>query len=393
MSRYHCRRCDWQPAKDDNAPGPLSQLADHAANDGHPLCILCGQSLPTEDVRTCLPCIADTRRRLQAVADTYALLPEFRVRVSSPSDWRRSGPRSDEPPLPGGDPLVMLAGGSKGRSQDRGVQWAGGLDFSHAEDEHESDAPSVANELGSWEDDWRTTRGEPAAEHGATVMSALGYLMPRLSWAAETHDAFDEFATDLRRLLSRLETATATDERADSGAACIDCGTDLQRGYADPKPCGHDRPTQELMILGYRRPEPTENDPDPKPVPIRETIPERDLRLEQWAEKHTHCDQGGQETVWRCPNPRCQRTTYDPGEYGLAVGMSMRAKRDDAHYWVPVAVAARLVDRTQAVVKRWAEDDEHPVLMVCDLKTRRLRVLLASVFRASDAKARRNRVA
>lgn len=394
MSRFDCRRCDWRPVKDDDSPGPLSQLADHAQEEGHWLCRCCGLSLPPSSVAVCVACVADARQRLYAIVDTYALLPDYLATVPSPSDWRRSGPRGDEAPMPGGDALVLRAYGSQGRSQIRGVPMPdGSRNFDHEADELTSDAPSIAYELGQWEDDWRREIGDGAAPYDATVTSAAHYLNRHLQWAADHLQQFDEFADDLKRLLARLEVTTATDEREDVGAACQDCGSDLRRAYDEPKPCHHERPTQECLVVGWFEPP----EPDAEKVPIRETTLERDARLSIWAEQHAHCEQGGQTEVWRCPNPHCPRDRYTQEEYRLALAMSMRVKRDDAHHWVPVAVAARLVDRTQAVIKRWAEvetwepDKAEPVLMACDVKTRRLRVLLSTVFRANDHRQRRRK--
>lgn len=390
--RYDCRRCDWRPAKDDDSPGPLTQLADHAQDAEHWLCRCCGLSLPIDALAVCTPCVAEARRDLAGIVETYALLPDYLARVSSPSDWRRSGPRSGGNPLPGGDALAMRSNGSQGRTQIRGVLMPDGTrNWDHEADEHVSDPPSVAYELGQWEDDWRHERGEGAAPYAATVTGAAHYLNSRLQWAADTLPSFEEFATDLRKLRSRLETATATDEPADVGAMCQqdDCGTDLRRNYDMAQPCHHERPSQALQIVGW-----TEPPEDVEPKPIYETREERDVRLEQWAEKHAHCDQGGRAPTWKCP--RCRRVYTQP-EYNLALASSMRAKRQDAHQWVPVAVAARLVDRTQAVIKRWAEveawepEKAEPVLMACDIKTRRLRVLLSTVFRANDHRQRRRK--
>jgi 5-hydroxyisourate hydrolase-like protein (transthyretin family) len=387
MSRYDCRRCDWRPATDDDSPGPLSQLSEHAFEQEHWLCSVCGISLPRDRIAVCTPCLADTRRRLTQIVETYAILPTYLGRVPSASDWRRSGPRGDGNPLLGGDVLSMLASGSGGRSQIRGVLMPDGKrSVEHEQDEHVGDPPSVAHELASWEDDWRLWRGEPAAEVAPDVSTAANYLLVRLPWAADTHEAFAEFATDVRRLLSRLETATATGDRDDVGASCFSCGTDLRRTYADPKPCRHERPSMALQVLRWTIPE-------REPKPVYETVLERDARVEAWELQHEHCRQGGMEPTWHCPRHACGRV-YTLQEYTFAMAAEMHAKRERAHYWVPIATAARLVERTQATVRQWTEDERVGVPIACDVKTRRLHVLLASVFSANAArKRRRQRVA
>lgn len=383
--RYGCRRCDWRPEPGDDTPGPATQLADHAAEAKHPLCIVCARSLGQGEVGTCLPCIADARHRLDAIVNAYALLPGEFDRIPSPSDWRRNGPSSDETALPGGNALAMLAGGSQGRSQILGILLPNGeRSTDHENDEHPGDPGSIAFELSRWEDDIRSYRGEPAATEPATVAGAARYLMARLTWIAETHPAFDEFTTELRRMLSWLATATATAERDDTGAACLDCGTDLRRAYAEARPCHHERPSQRLRVVGYW------TDDEGRKHPIYETLTERDDRLAAWDAEHEKCRQGGREEMWRCPNPSCKRD-YTDQEYRRAVAYEMRLKRDTTEHWVPLSVAARLVDRTQATVRLWTEQGD--VETACDVKTRRLHVWLASVFRTDSRKARRGRAA
>lgn len=231
MSRYDCRRCDWRPYSGDDAPGPASQLADHAAETGHLACIVCGASLSLEDRQTCADCIALTRSRLAEIVELYALLPgELGHATATPPD-AAGGSHSDETRLPGGDALAMLAPGSAGRSQIRGVPLRNGTrSVEHEADEYHDDPASVAFELARTEDDWRHTRREPAGGP-ATVTSAAGYLNARLGWAAAYHPAFDEFATDVRNLHRRLKDITGNSDRPQVGVPCFDCGADLLREY------------------------------------------------------------------------------------------------------------------------------------------------------------------
>lgn len=208
------------------------QAADHAAEAGHVLCCACGGSLPNDQPQTCLPCIHDVRARLATIVSLYALLPTCLGYPKSPRMDTSPASGSDETPIPGGNALVMLAGGSGGRSQIRGVLLPNGeRSDEHQEDEWETDAPSVAFELSRWEDEWRVVRGEAAAQQAATVTGASGYLSARMTWAADHHPAFDEFSSDLRHMLSRLRTITATDDRPERGAPCFEfgCGALLER--------------------------------------------------------------------------------------------------------------------------------------------------------------------
>lgn len=213
-----CRLCDWRPAHNPDSPGPLSQLADHAVDSGHPVCLVCGRSLTSTELRTCESCVAEVRRLLVEVVQLFALLPMtlgHPVGARYDADSPHGG--SDERPLPGGDALVMLGPGSMA---------AGALGLP-------SDPPAVAAELGGWEDDWRSTRREPAADCEATVAGAAAYLSDRAGWSASHHDAFDEFVTDLRRITARLRDATAMSDRPQLGVPCFDCGADLRRAYGE----------------------------------------------------------------------------------------------------------------------------------------------------------------
>lgn len=218
MNRHACRRCEWQPAADGGSA--KTQAEDHADDAGHPLCIACGTSLPTEQPQACLPCVHDARSRLAEITELWATLPTYLGHPKAPVMDASPGSKSDETPLPGGDVLSLLADGSDGR-------WAQGE--AHNLDHLPSDAPSIAHELSRWEDDWRNARAEPASTQRATVAGAANYLTARMTWAGDHHPAFDEFTSDIRKLLSRLKTVTATDDRPETGAPCFDCGATLER--------------------------------------------------------------------------------------------------------------------------------------------------------------------
>lgn len=265
----------------------MEQLRDHAISEMHPLCVVCTRSLPLLEIQTCSACVGAARRDLAEIVELYALLPETLGHPASQRLGVAAGSGDDESPVPGGDALVMLAGGSGGRSQIRGVLLPNGeRSDEHEEDEWETDAPSVAFELSRWEDDWRLVRQEPAAEGAATVAAAVRYLGGlRLSWAGAHHEAFDEFASDLRRLVSRLRTAAGTAERPVTGVECLNCeGVALQRRYRDRKQ-GHG-------CLGHW-----------------------DRCAWPYA-PHGCTDSGGLEDDWHCP--RCKRP-YSEKEYDLAV--------------------------------------------------------------------------
>ena len=221
MSRYACRRCDWQPPDED----PREALCAHAIERGHQLCIVCGLSLAHDEPQTCMRCVDQVRQDMREIEQLYALLPGMLAdAVYGQPGKPREGGASTEDPLPGGVLLTMLAPGSAG-AQAQG----------HEEnaDNRPDDPPSVAFELSRWEDDWRSVRGEPAALEEANVSGAREYLDRRLLWAANSHPAFDEFASDVRALLGKVRGAASMAERPETGAPCFECSAALERGWGE----------------------------------------------------------------------------------------------------------------------------------------------------------------
>lgn len=369
MTRYDCRRCKWVP--DPDAESSRGQLLGHARETGHPLCILCSAPLPWDRPMTCLPCLADVRRALAELVQLYALLPAAMLggAYGEPAKPRSDG--SGESGFPGGDHLVMLAGGSRAGEQ----VW-------NDEAERVEDPQSVAFELSRWEDDWRLTRREPAATGAATVSGAADYLGSRLGWAADHHEAFDEFGADVRRLLSRLRTATATDDRPETGAPCFDCGATLERVRKPAKSCRHERPSQSLLDV-----------PLPAGVfgPLRlESTEDRDERLAAWVESHARCELGGLEDVWRCP--RCRRQYSDP-EYWLAVRAEMETRRS-LQDWVPLQEAVDASRRPHKTLRTWMRRGQ--VLAACRISDRQLVVWWPNVYErvfSTERRASRRRSA
>lgn len=227
MSR--CHRCDY------HANG-RADLTGHADQTGHPLCRICTRSLHPTEAHTCGICLANTRADLVDIPRLYQLL-EHELGHIPTARYDRTG-RSSETPLPGGDALVMLAGGNP---SDAGRNGAEG---------RPDDPESIAVTLASWEDDWRRIRHEPPAMIDATagdhqrraLTAAVDYLSRRLSWAADHHPAFDAFAEDITRLVSRLASTTHTTDATLIGVACLDCNRRLERqvttrGLADHFEC------------------------------------------------------------------------------------------------------------------------------------------------------------
>ena len=207
------------------------------------LCIVCGRDLDGADRQTCVRCLGRTRRNLLDIVDMYALLPdEILGRAGAAAPMDASGVRGEaETPLPGGDALVMLADGAVSRTYARRLLHA--ADDSHAEDEWESDPQSILAELGGWEDDWWITRRadgfprDPEPARPASVAQSVDWLDRRLTWAAQHHDAFDEFARAIRHLAARLAAVVGSGEAVERGAPCPYCGGRIIRRYDDADPC------------------------------------------------------------------------------------------------------------------------------------------------------------
>lgn len=247
--KYACRRCNWRADRDDPTPASV-QLAEHATDSGHPACVVCGLSLEVQELQTCTECVATVRQALASIVDLYAQLPgELGHPTAAPPDPAGAA-HSDETTLPGGNALAMLSPGSEGRlwrgkrrvSRLDGTPWQAAQTVRNAtkdrptepleaNDNHPTDPPSVAFELSQWEDDWRSTRGEPAADVEPTVSGVVAYLSPNVGWASMYHPAFDEFAADVRALLRKLQDVVGASERPQVGVPCFDCGADLHRQY------------------------------------------------------------------------------------------------------------------------------------------------------------------
>ncbi len=198
----------------------------------------------------------------------------------------------------------------------------------------EGDPPSVAFELGRWEDDFRLTLGVPAATEPATVTAAASFISSYLTWAGREHPAFPELATDVRKLLAILVDATSTGSRPERAqVACFDCGTDaLERRYSLPKPCKHPVPDFTPWAPG------TAN-----------------LMQLAWRDEHT-CDQGGRVEDWTCA--ACGRK-YDAEHYYLAYTAWLEDQDSDEPvdaYYASAYLSSRLGRSvTPKQIRHWAE--------------------------------------
>lgn len=255
-------------------------------------CFVCGRrTLDATELQTCVHCINTTRRQLQDVVDMYALLPgEIAARAGTASPMDPTGTRSSETPMPGGDALVMLAGGSGRR--------------------HYDDATSVDSIVGSlalWEDDWREHFGVEAARVKATLSSVTAYLFANLARAAQWHPAFDEFAREVRQHQAALQRVTSRGEATDRGAPCPYCGARIIRRFDDADRCD---PIWVPPIVGMGYPPYLGYGPfDGRPG------------YWKWCDHAGHAesvDQGGRREVWVCSNRECSQL-FDERKHRFAI--------------------------------------------------------------------------
>lgn len=175
-------------------------------------CVICSCELAPTEIQTDTRCLARTRRNLARIESLYAYLPALLGQPASPGFATVMGINQIDPGMPGGDALAMLGSGS-----------AGG-------EGRADDPPAVGFELWCWIDDVAGIRGETLPLSTA-VPSSVAWLSTRAGWLLSYHPAAEEFVSDVRRILGRLEAVTDTSDAPEYGAPCFECGTPLQRGW------------------------------------------------------------------------------------------------------------------------------------------------------------------
>jgi len=188
------------------------------------------------ELRTCLRCLAEVRRDLVTVGRLFALLPSMLGHLPGGQLDSIMG-QGNEPGMPGGDILAMLGPGSAATGD--------GGDLVGRPAGEPLDPPPVSFELGTWVEGWSERRRE-TVRLSATVAAKVEWLSVRAGWASEHHEAFPYFASDVRRIVARLEDATGTSERPEHGPPCPYCRASLLRewtdqGLADDWVCGRCR--------------------------------------------------------------------------------------------------------------------------------------------------------
>jgi hypothetical protein len=216
----------------------LGQRVLVRSDDGEPCperhCVVCGRGhCDDTNPQTCAECVGLVRENLTEIMRLYEELPR------QARDGGADGRLLAGAPIPGAEAMVLLAPGSDARARawarERGDQReAEGRkrgydgDYSHAQDEVDSDPMPPLLVLATWEDDVRSFLGHPAGPR-ATMWRCADYLGQHLTLMAQRHPAFDEYARDLARCRARLEDVLGEGERDERGAPCQKCGTLLVR--------------------------------------------------------------------------------------------------------------------------------------------------------------------
>jgi hypothetical protein len=208
--------------------GTRDELRDHADEMGHPRCICCADTLGLGETQTCVRCAINVRDDLDAIAHAYAHLE----RVIWDAAYRTGR-------MPGGNALVYLTDGSverplHGYETDEPAPHPLARTDETAppkiRDEWPSDPLSVLAVLESNERDWRHEFGHGPAVDMATVAGCLTYLRTWHWLAVRTHPGFDDYATTIHELRSKLEHVVGMADDPARGAPCA-CGAILRRDY------------------------------------------------------------------------------------------------------------------------------------------------------------------
>jgi hypothetical protein len=138
-----CGRCDWR-SEPELAETGREQLAGHADLSGHAICGCCERSLTAEEVRTCEPCLTESRSLLAMIIRLWEELPKHLGHLRGAAGGGAK-PAVDGRPLPGGAVLVLLGPGSEGLAET-------------GETTRDGDPSSVAFELTWWAKNWKEIR-------------------------------------------------------------------------------------------------------------------------------------------------------------------------------------------------------------------------------------------
>jgi hypothetical protein len=209
-------RCDFRGTHDD--------LREHAAEAGHPRCVVCTDALAGHERQTCERCADRVRDDLTAVETAWANLERSIGEAAYRGiAWTQ---------------LAMVNDGStSGGGEDDHPRWHDPLPPAAVLDNLERD---WREEFGhSRLQTWRNA-GHPDRQAAAVVRDAIAYLRTWHTLAARTHPGFDDYAGELRVLRAQLEHAVGLADDpvvAPIWCSCADSGETsgrLVRWYAPP---------------------------------------------------------------------------------------------------------------------------------------------------------------
>ena len=321
-----CRRCNFR----------ADDLTEHAFDSGHMLCIVCQrESLNEREPQTCPKCIANVRADLADLLDDIALLePRSVAAMTILGDGTMQRLMRDEE-------LSSFAAVQHPLARED-ESWPKPI-----RDEWPSDPLPVLPALASWEDFWRQDFGDPVGPP-ATLAGTIGYLMGNLDTghvAAQRHHAFDEFAAEVRSLLSAVRhTAGLADDPLPAKAQCFECAGDLVRTYAPPVVTEDKRRNRATRSAATVLAKTKRQHEAERSYGIKQLTPWPILAARQQARSALLGESSeGLIDIWSCT--RCRRT-YTQTEYfiGLRVASSI---------WVPATIAADFAKRSIWTVRSW----------------------------------------
>ncbi|HLS02390.1 MAG TPA: hypothetical protein VK054_10505, partial [Beutenbergiaceae bacterium] len=162
------------------------------------------------------------------------------IGVLSGINYNHTGARSSDTPIPGGDALVIMSGGT--HYQPIPAPGATTLDYAH-QIAKPSDPPSASAVLSYWEDEIRRFYDQPASPHPAGVKTALEYLLKMHGKVVQEHPEVVDYKRDITNLHARITTITGQSARPEtSGAPCISCDSRIVQhweahGLSDTRIC------------------------------------------------------------------------------------------------------------------------------------------------------------
>jgi hypothetical protein len=326
MSR--CARCDFE----------ADDLAEHAAEAGHYLCIVCQRrSLTVHERQTCATCVAAVRADLADILEAVALLePSSVVGLTllgdgtmqrHPHEYELRSRNAQRHPLAADDEPATPK---------------------PIRDEWDSDPLPVLAALASWEDYLRSDYGDEKGAVPANLSATVDYLTINLDSRhnfAQTFPGFDDLAREIRHHRGAgTHAAGLADDPLEAEADCFDCGGPLLRTYAPPTELDEER-ARRIALKAY-----IEACDDAIRAARAASRSASLIRREQNAalallsEPRPGRAREGLTDDWTCG--WCRRV-YNQTSYFLA----LRAK---ASSWVPIPLAAETTQRSIWTVRSWA---------------------------------------